>query len=375
MTRVLFVNHSAELGGGELAMADLLRHLPAGAALLLSSGPLEARLRAAEVEIAVIAAGGLLAVRRGDGWVRAARGAAGSVGLVGRLARRFRRVDLIYANSQKALIAAAPAALIARRPLIWHLHDILTDAHFGAAARRAAVLLSNIGATHVICNSQATADAYRAAGGRRPLTVIPNGIDPTTYLAVLASATGPARTLGVIGRLAPWKGQMVALDALARLPDHRLVLVGSALFGESAYEATLRDRAAAPDIAGRVEFRGFVSSVATAMAGIDIALHCSTAPEPFGRVIVEAMLAGRPVIATAAGGAREIVTDGIDGVLTPPGDAVALADAVAALTADPARARRLAQAGRQTALDRYALHEMAARTRAVIDAVAARRLP
>jgi glycosyltransferase involved in cell wall biosynthesis len=116
--------------------------------------------------------------------------------------------------------------------------------------------------------------------------------------------------------------------------------VGDALFGEQAYAATLHARAAQPDLAGRVHFLGFRSDIPALMCSMDIIAHTSTAPEPFGLVIVEAMLARRPVIATAAGGALEIVLRQQTGLLVAPGSIAELHDALSYILANPVEATR-----------------------------------
>jgi glycosyltransferase involved in cell wall biosynthesis len=105
----------------------------------------------------------------------------------------------------------------------------------------------------------------------------------------------------------------------------------------------------------RVQLLGFRSDVVPIMQACDVIAHTSTAPEPFGRVIVEAMLCGRPIIASAAGGAVELVEPGVTGWLTPLGDAIALADAIAHCRADPAHTQTIAQTAQTTAIDRFNL--------------------
>jgi glycosyltransferase involved in cell wall biosynthesis len=381
--RVAFVNHSAEPGGGELALFDLVRATPDARVILFSDGPFAGMLRDIGIEPQWIRAGAVLDIRRTDSLPAIAARMPALAGLTLRLAKSLRHSDVVYANSQKAFIAAALAAPLARRPLIWHLHDILTEAHFSGTVRRAAIALGNRFAEGVIANSTATATAYRDAGGTRPVEVIHNGIDPRPFAALdrdrcrnaLATAigSGAAPILGVFGRIAPWKGQHVAIDALAHVPDVHLVLVGGALFGEDDHDAALRRQVADAGLQSRVHFLGFRSDIPALMSGVDIALHCSTAPEPFGRVIVEAMMAEVPVIATAAGGALEIVEDGRTGLLVAPGDSVSLAAAVRTLLDDTARAAQLASAGRAAALSRFSLDASVSRIHAAI--AATRRVP
>lgn len=376
--RVLFLDQSGELGGAELSLLDIARHFRAQATVaLLADGPFAARLRDAGIACDVLAGtAALLSVRRQDGparWLHAAGAVGRSIAALARLARTH---DLIYANTQKSFVLGALAAMVARRPLIWHLRDILSAAHFGAANLRLTVALARITGARVIANSQATAAAFVAAGGAvQNVVTIPNGIDPAAWRILdlearrclretLGVAEGPV--LGIFGRLAEWKGQHILLEAVARLPGVRAIVVGDALFGEVEYRDRLMARARELDVERRVRFLGFRDDVAALMQACDIVVHASIAPEPFGRVIVEAMLAGLPVIASAAGGAREIVEDGRSGILVPPGDPEVLAAAVRDLLADHARARRLALAGKERAQAEFGLDRALARIEAVV---------
>jgi glycosyltransferase involved in cell wall biosynthesis len=260
------------------------------------------------------------------------------------------------------------SAVFARKPVLWHLHDILDPDVFSRINIGIDVLLANHVATRVIANSQATANALRARGGTRArVDVVYNGVDPASYdrvtdadiLAVRASlGLGSAPVLGLFGRIAPWKGQHVAIRALGLLRDHanvQLLIVGDALFGEQSYAEELRALVAQLGLGARVHFLGFRSDVPVLMRAVDVLVHTSTAPEPFGRVIAEGMLAERPVIATAGGGASEIVTAGATAWQVQPGDPAALASAIREVLASPARAREIAAAGRADALARFTL--------------------
>jgi len=164
----------------------------------------------------------------------------------------------------------------------------------------------------------------------------------------------------------------VLLDAVARMPAVHALVAGGALFsGEAPYEAELRGRAELPAYAGRVHMLGARDDVPRLISACDVVVHASVLAEPFGRVLVEAMLAGRPVVATDAGGVPEVVTDGETGVLVPPGDARALGVALEALRRDPARVASLARRGAVHARQRFSRDAMLAGVRRVIDEVAA----
>jgi glycosyltransferase involved in cell wall biosynthesis len=267
------------------------------------------------------------------------------------------------------------------QPLVWHLRDILTAEHFSPVLRRVAVYFGNRYATRIVCNSQATADALIAAGGdRAKITVVHDGVDAAPFdvpadIAELRAqiAPGAPTLVGLFGRLTPWKGQHVLLEAIATIPSAHAVLVGDALFGEQAYAATLYERAAQPDLGGRVHFLGFRSDVPALMRAMDILAHTSTASEPFGLVIVEGMLARRPVIATAAGGALEIVLPQQTGLLVAPGSVAELHDALQRLLANPAEAARLAAAGRERAERHFSLAALFHGLSAVLASIASTR--
>ncbi|MDF3839478.1 glycosyltransferase family 4 protein [Cupriavidus basilensis] len=345
---LLFVDQSGELGGAELSLLDIARHRRGdGEVLLLSDGPFRRRLEAEGVKVAVEDGGAIGAIRTRGLGAGVLRALMALPGLVRRVARRARQADVVYANTQKAMAVAVLGRWLHRRPVIWHLRDIVDAGHFGRAQRFAIRCLSR-GLDQVIANSQASAAAFDTlTGGRIPVEVIHNGIDAAPFEAArsldrqaLRAANGlPADTLlvGLFGRLAPWKGQHVLLEAVSRVAGMTAVLVGAALFGEGAYEQALRERAAEPDLCGRVQFLGFREDVADLMHCVDVVVHASVSPEPFGRVVVEGMLARKPVVATAAGGVPEIIEHGVTGWLVQPGDAGALADALARLCDDEQR--------------------------------------
>jgi glycosyltransferase involved in cell wall biosynthesis len=367
--RILFLDHTAVLGGAELCLLDVAAHFRATSLVaLMADGPLRGALEARGVRVTVLdRARSLQQVRRessvpGPAAVGAVLGAARAV------ARLAREHDLIYANSQKAFIVACASAAFTGRPVLWHLHDILDPLVFSRLNIGLDVFLANHMASRVIANSQATASALVARGGTRArVDVIYNGLDPAAasapsdaeVAAVRASlGVGGAPLLGLFGRLAPWKGQDVAIRALALLqemPTVHLAIVGDALFGEEAYAASLHEEAAAAGLEARVHFLGFRTDVPVVMRAVDVLLHTSITPEPFGRVIVEGMLAERPVIATAGGGASEIVEPGVTAWQVPPNDPAALAAAIAEVLRDPARARAVAAAARRSALARFTL--------------------
>lgn len=363
MIRPLFLDQSGVLGGAELYLLDLARaYHPAGQVLLLDDGPFFDRLRAEGLSCEVLpAARSLKALRKQSGLGTYLRVVPGLGALVSQVAARARAFDLIFANTQKALVVGGLAGLLARRPVVWNLHDLLTTDHFSPLSLRTSVWASNWLTHHVIANSRASRSAYRAAGGTAPTSVVYNGLDPAPFDAISTDeltalrgrlGLGEGPVIGVFSRLASWKGQHVLVEAVGQIKSlvertgTQILLVGDALFeGDRAYAEALRAQVEARGLTDRVHFLGFRDDVPALMRLCDVVAHTSTAPEPFGRVIVEGMLAERPVVATAAGGATEIVVEGRTGRLVPAGDPGALATVLFELLDRPDDARRLGRAG------------------------------
>lgn len=379
--QALFVSQTAEKGGAELFMIDLIEHGPAGwSACFFTDGPAARDLVTSGRQPIVLAGNTSLSMVRRDasafGLIRAAGTVLSLAYLLARAAEGYR---VVCANSQKALFVAALATRLMRRPLVWVLHDILTDPAFSKYTRRAAVLFANLFATRVVVNSKATGRAFIESGGRADrVRIVYCGFDASAHPRASERAgrdlrrrfcLSDAPVVGLFGRLTSWKGQHVLLRALRKMPDVQAVIVGSALFGHDAYEAELRALAQSEEVADRVRFTGFADDVPAIMAGVNVVVHASTHPEPFGRVIVEGMLAGRPVVATSGGGVNEIVTDGETGLLVPPDNPPALAGAILRLLSEPAFASRIAEAGRDSAVERFSVEHSCRDMAAVLSEV------
>jgi glycosyltransferase involved in cell wall biosynthesis len=356
--RVVVLCHAARLSGAELGLARLLPALDGVSAhvVLAEDGPLVERLAEAGASVEVLglhASTRALPRERVRPAVGAAAAAADTVAHAVRLARRLRtlRPDVVHANSLKALVYGSLAARLTSTPLLWHAHDRISTDYLP----RAAVLLVRACAGHaetIVANSHATMATL--GGARTRALVIPYSVSGDAPPEPPARDT-PVR-VGMVGRISPWKGQHVFLEAFARaFPGgrERAAVVGAALFGESGYESELRLLCDRLGLDGRVEFRGFQDDVGAELSRLDVLVHASTIPEPFGQVVVEGMHAGLPVVAADAGGPAEIVTDGQTGFLYPPGDAGALAARLRLLAGDPRLRRRVGVAA-QASTGRYA---------------------
>lgn len=380
--RVLFLDHVGELGGAELGLLDIAaayRHT--SHVILMDDGPFRTALEARGVTVSVTPGGALHRVRRATKFPGPASLLAGWE-VARQIAKASADYDMLFANSQKAFIVACAAGWMSGKPILWDLNDLFGDDQFSRTNIRVAIALGNQCAVRVMTNSHASARAFvRHGGDQRKVYVVYNGIDASRFSSVEADAGLRIRRelklenvplVGVFGRLAEWKGQHVLIDALASLPGVHAAIVGDALFGEQDYVAGLHARAAERGVKDRVHFLGFRSDIPSVMHAMDIIVHTSVAPEPFGRVIVEGMLTRKPVIATREGGAVEILADGASGLLVTPGDATALATAIRRLFAHPATMASLGEAARARAIEHFSLDTMLANATEQIEAVAKR---
>lgn len=281
----------------------------------------------------------------------------GMASLLPRLAALVRRegVQLVYANNMMVKPVGALSAQLARVPCVLHVRNIHETpsavAFYGAVARVPAV-------RRIVANSAASAVPYRRAAPDK-VVVIHNGVDLSEY-DLGANARGSFRDahglrgktiVGFTGNLIPRKGLEPLVRAAARVLPGRddvvFVALGRTPMGQpedwgARYEAL----AAELGIADRFRFLGFVDDVRAAVADFDV-LALPSLQEPFGRSIIEAMALGTAVVASDVGGIPEIITSGEDGLLVPPSDPDALAEALASLIDDPDRRLAIAKAGRR----------------------------
>ncbi len=370
MTRILFLDQSSQLGGAELCLADIAQHFSQTSLVgVFSEGPFPDYLRQRQIPVKILG-GQPLRVKKDSSLLTGIKSLNRLVPLIKTVVQLSKDYDLIYANTQKALVVGAIASLLSRRPLVYHLHDIVSAAHFSAINRRIIITFANQ-AVLVIANSQASYDAFIQAGGRSDrMLVVYNGFRPEIYANCVqhreavrnkiafttpcSAEDGFPFMVGHFSRFSPWKGQHVLIEALQYCPDNTVaLLVGDALFGEEDYVQQLHSQVNALKLERRVKFLGFRSDIPQLMAGCDLVAHTSTAPEPFGRVIVEAMLCGCPVVATAAGGALEIINHGQTGWLTPPDDARQLADVIMSVYRQSEVAKAIALQGQDFVQQRF----------------------
>lgn len=372
------------MGGAEAALLDILASLrdaePDWKLELIVSdeGPLSARAEALGVSTTVLPFPNSLA-RLGDASAgnstdrlqllrRLALANPGIAAYVSRLRKllRQRQPDIIHSNGFKMHVLGAmakPRSL----PLVWHVHDYVQSRPLMAGLMK---LFSKRCSLAIVNSDSVGRDVKAACGEALSVKTVYNGIDTDVFtpsgecldldsLSGLNGAAPGTIRVGMLATLAHWKGHEIFLRALALVKRDiplRGYIIGDALYqtgGSQTSLAELKRLAQELDIASRVGFTGFVAEPAAAMRALDIVVHASTQPEPFGLVIVEGMACGRAVIMSEAGGALELVELGSNALGHTPGDAAQLAARITQLACDPELCVRLGLAGRATVEQRF----------------------
>ena len=352
----LFLSHSAADSGAELGLMTGLslwaESGPQALVLLAEDGPVVERARRLGVAVLVSPINrSALSLRRDHSgpW-----SILRTLGYLVRFSSRLKGVleenqtDVVVAISVKSLVYGLIAGRRAGTKVVWSIHDRISPDYLPAFM---VPLLRHVVprlVDGIIVNSEETLTTVRP--GTTPVLVShpPIALDERDF----TGPKDPARSVVCIGRLAPWKAQDNFLRAFAQVfagTGTRATVVGGALFGETAYERSLVDLARTLGIYDQVEFTGHVTDVWSYLVDADILVHCSRIPEPFGQVVVQGMWARCAVVAATPGGPAEVVTDRVDGLLTPVGDLSALVGALTELRDDAALRVRLAQRGRHTA--------------------------
>jgi glycosyltransferase involved in cell wall biosynthesis len=353
--RVCFLIDELAAAGTETQLLALIRHLDrrrVSPYLCLLRGDSPAS-RALEPDDCPVLRLGVGPLRRPAALVRAWRFA--------RFLRR-ERIDVLQAYFPDSSYFGLPAAWLAGVP-----HRVRTRnnlGHWMTRTHRRLGRLLNLIATHTVANCEAARRALLAAEAPTPETVrvLENGVDLDRFRRIppLVPRAGSAeRRVGVVANLRPVKGLDVFVRAAALVRaahPHAVFQVA----GEGDLREALEAQAVEQGLGGRLAILGAVDDVPAFLAGLDVAVLCSHA-EGMSNALLEYMAAGRAVVATAVGAAPDLVEDGSSGLLVPPGDAGRLAAAVGRLLRDPALARRLGEAARRRAFERYSREAMVRR--------------
>ena len=290
------------------------------------------------------------------------------------------RPDLVYTNTL-VLLAGAFFARSRRIPHLWHVHEILLKPKL--AARIFSFLLDHR-ANRVVTNSTATLEAYTRWNPSiyRRAKVVHNGIDPRRIAAGISRESArkqldleqDAPVVAFIGRINGWKGQGVLIEACSRLrrtrPNLKVIVAGDPPQGQDRFESYLETRIDNLRMWDFVMRLPFQDDIAPVLAAADVLALPSTRPEPFGMVLLEAMAAGLPVVATNQGGPREIVQDQVTGRLVEASDDEQLAKALGPYLDRPLLRARHGLAGAERAENHFSITAYANNLMRNLDVVA-----
>jgi glycosyltransferase involved in cell wall biosynthesis len=398
--RILFVNPLAGLGGSERSLLDVMLSLRAvrpdieTRLLLFEEGELAEVARELGIDVIVEPlpealrefgeAGRSGALLRGADLLRALWRAPRFVAAV---RHRVNRVapDIVHTNGMKAHLLAV---LLRDRQLVVHLRDFVSERPVSRRLLRALPRR-----TIVVTNSHAVAEDLRKIAPELHSEVVYNAIDLRAFepgpsdpnrlprLAGMTPAEPGTLSVGLVGTYAWWKGHLDFIAAARRVQKAlpaakvRFYVVGGSIYatrGSDITRAELERAVRRESLEGVVGIVPFQSDAPSVYRGLDIVVHASTRPEPFGRIIVEAMASGKPVVVSRAGGACELFDEGHSGLGFTPGDPDDLARAIVRLVSDAELRAALGRAGRQTALERFDRSRLGREVSAIYDRLIAR---
>ncbi len=386
--RILYLNPNGTIGGAEASLLHLLAALRAAepqwtlSLIAGAEGPLLSRAEAMGVSAEVIpfpraiqqlgdaGAGSATGtgVRRPAFLASLLSGGVQAPAYLGQLRRAVRQFSphVVHSNGFKMHLLSAYAPL-PDVPVVWHVHDYVRERPVTAPLLR----LCASRCSTAVANSNSVADDLRSAfAPSLNVEAIYNGIDTEAFApngpsldldraAGLPPLDKGAIRVGFLATFARWKGHEVFLRALSMLGPEtpfRGYVVGGPIYQTNGSQHTLtelQNLAHTLGVNDKVGFTGFIDDPAAAIRSLDIVVHASTKPEPFGLVIVEAMACGKAVIVSNCGGASELVHDRVNALTHEPGDAEALAARIRELAGSPQLRSQLGEAARRTAEERF----------------------
>lgn len=374
--RVLFLNPVGEVGGAERMLLAAVAGIRAAAivrVIALADGPLIAAVRTLGVEAEVVPLPDPMQ-RLGDSQTRGKFASAVRVlpalPALGRHLANLRTAvnrfgpDLVHSNGIKTHLLSR-LTVPRRMPVVWHVHDFFGQRRLAgwllARARQRCRLA-------VAVSEAVAADARRTLPGV-PIAIVPNAIDLAHFTpgpgdgpdldrrAGLPPAPPGTVRVGLVATYARWKGHLAFLDVAARLTDRpvRWYIVGGPIYRTSAQftEDELRAATSERGLSDRVGFVPFAPDPAPVYRALDVVVHASTLPEPFGLTVAEAMVCGRAVVVSQACGAAELFEPNRDALVIAPGDAPELAAAIDRLVTDAKLRAKLGVAAHRVAEARF----------------------
>jgi glycosyltransferase involved in cell wall biosynthesis len=387
--KILYLNSSSQLGGAERNLIDVIiavqkqdPSIEITVLITAPDGPLVTELMLLDIKVVLLELPQKIA-QLGDSGLKAG---GNKLARILKLAQNFTFVgelmsyrsqlrqkiveiapDLIHSNGMKTHLLAASLGL--NLPLIWHLHDFISSRSLIKYLLK--LFVGKV--TVAIAISRSIADDWQTVFPQLPIELIYNAIDIYHYRSTVSEPIigKPDRQVkvGLVATYAFWKGHDIFIQAIGQIVKQqpnlksqvKFYIIGGAIYQTDRSQhsrISLQQLARDVDVEDWLEFIDFQRDIVSSYNMLDIVVHASTQPEPFGRTIVEAMACEKAVIVADAGGAAELFTHHQDALGVPPGNPEALATAILELIRSPAKRVALGTAGRKTAIDRFALDRL-----------------
>jgi glycosyltransferase involved in cell wall biosynthesis len=331
LKKVLFFDHSAQFGGAERSLLDIITGLKkTDNTFVTSNEAILTRFKKKGIRCILFPMPSKIVNKKRNAGINLSE-----ICIIVKLILRFidllrkENPDIVYTNSQKAHLIGGVSARMLQIPVCVHFRDIFNRNLFSKIWTFIIYLIAN----NLIAISNAVAKQFPASG---KVKVVYNGIDIKLNSYKNVEKKNPCFIVGYAGQIARWKGieyfiQSAGIIMQKKKINIKFIIVGGAIFGDEEYLKELKDLTQKLKLEESIQFKGVVENAINEISEFDVLVHPSVLPEPFGRVLIEAGVLGKPVIATNIGAVPEIVIDGETGILVPVKNASAIAEGIAKL--------------------------------------------
>jgi glycosyltransferase involved in cell wall biosynthesis len=378
--KIAILDHSPDLGGAEVAILTFLRNIDGSrfdvTVILPSLGTFSKALEASSIPVSIIHLPmGLVRLKRGKAFESLLLLLASLFSLQFFMFNlciylKKNRFQLVLTNTIKSHLYGSVAARLCSIPLVWRFHDILSPSDFSPLLIKCIALFGRLFPKKILAVSKVTRDHLAQNGiDRGKIDVIFNSVDHERFetkgdfrtLRDEHQLGNGAKLVGCIGRIIPQKGQKVLLSAipgvLQKYPDAVFLIVGGAFLKEEAYKKELFEMIKNSGMEKSARLTGFRTDIGNVIQSLDLVVFPSIAPEAFPLSVLEAMWLGKPVIASDIGGVKEIIEDGVTGVLVEPNQPEQITEKILCLFNDPRICDGIGQRAKEFVKTKFSLKD------------------
>ena len=376
--KIAILDHSPDLGGAEVTLLTFLRNIDRSrfdvTVIVPSEGTFSRSLGASGIPVSIVHLPmGLIRLKRGKAFQSLLLLLASLFSLQFFILNlclylKKNRFQLVLTNTIKSHLYGSVAARLCSIPLIWRFHDILSPSDFSPFLIKCIALFGRLFPKKILAVSKVTRDHLAQNGiDRGKIDVIFNSVDHERLESSgeFKNIRGEYRLengvklVGCIGRIIPQKGQKVLLSAipgvLQRYPDAVFLIVGDAFLKEEAYKKELVEFIEKSGMEKSARLTGFRTDIGNVIQSLELVIFPSIAPEAFPLSVLEAMWLGKPVIASDIGGVKEIIEDGVTGVLVEPNHPEQISDRIISLFEHQEISDRIGQNAKELVRQKFSL--------------------